>query len=251
MRMKALQLARHGVPVFPCRCNDKRPLTEHGFKAATTDPDIVHQWWTQWPRALIGVPTGEKFVVVDLDLQHPEAACWYEAKRASLPLTRTHVTRSGGRHLLFQPNPGVGCSASKLGPNVDTRGAGGYIIWWPACDLEVLHGETLAPVPDWVIRALDSTTAKIISFPGQTFSTAHTDTRVQGIIATVAAAQEGERNSLLFWGACILRDMVLEHELDEPAARHAFDALTAASTRGGLSTHEIQRTIASAVRAAS
>jgi hypothetical protein len=247
MWFQALKLARQGVPVFPCRCNDKRPMIEHGFKAASANPDIVHHWWAQWPRALIGAPTGEKFVVIDLDLQHADAQMWYG--RANLPITRTHITRSGGRHLLFKPNAAVGCSASKIGPHVDTRGAGGYIIWWPACGLEVMHAETLAPVPDWVIRALNPPTAQIISFPVP-FSTAHSDARVQGVVATVAAAKEGERNSLLFWGACVLRDMVLERELDEPAARHAFDALSAASTRAGLPAHEVRRTIASATRPA-
>ena len=63
MWTEALKLARKGLPVFPCRAEDKAPLTPHGFKGAAADPDIIHGWWTRWPEALIGVPTGEKFVV--------------------------------------------------------------------------------------------------------------------------------------------------------------------------------------------
>src|SRR5258708_1408216 len=95
----ALDLAARGLPVFPCG-EDKRPLTLHGFKDATTKPDVVHGWWTRWPDALIGAPTGVKFDVLDLDLKHESAQHWLEENRTRLPLTRTHVTRSGGRHLL-------------------------------------------------------------------------------------------------------------------------------------------------------
>ena len=69
--VESLKLARRGIPVFPCG-PDKRPLTPNGFKDASTDPDLVHEWWAEHPDALIGVPTGEKFVVVDVDLQHAD-----------------------------------------------------------------------------------------------------------------------------------------------------------------------------------
>src|SRR5262249_26631794 len=120
----ALKLAREGVPVFPCK-EDKRPFTARGFKDASCDADLVHKWWTDWPDALIGVPTGERFIVLDVDCaKHFEAAQWYG--KANLPATRTHVTRSGGRHLLFRPDSRIGNSASKICKGVDVRGRGGH-----------------------------------------------------------------------------------------------------------------------------
>jgi putative DNA primase/helicase len=71
-----LSLIERGLLVFPCK-PDKKPYTANGFKNASTDPNAVVRWWLKWPDALIGVPTGVKFVVQDLDLQHPEANQWY------------------------------------------------------------------------------------------------------------------------------------------------------------------------------
>jgi hypothetical protein len=119
---EALELARRGVPVFPCRPIDKTPLCPHGFKNASCDPDIVHRWWTDRPDALIGVPTGVKFDVLDVDNgRHADAEKWLQENQHRLPLTRTHITRSGGRHFLFAPTPGLRCSSSRLGPHVDIR----------------------------------------------------------------------------------------------------------------------------------
>src|SRR5262249_44738244 len=125
----ALTLAHRGIPVFPCinkpeHDDDKKPLTRNGFKDASADPDVVHDWWTLHHDALIGVPTGDKFVVVDLDLEHDDAQQWLADNRDRVPLTRTHRTRSGGMHWLFAPNGNVKCTAGKLGPHVDTRGHG-------------------------------------------------------------------------------------------------------------------------------
>jgi hypothetical protein len=84
---EALRRAHRGIQVFPCDPKTKRPLVATGFKAATTDPDIIHSWWCDTPAAVIGVPTGERFVVIDVDLQHEDAQAWLEDNRHRLPLT--------------------------------------------------------------------------------------------------------------------------------------------------------------------
>ena len=245
MWAEALKLARQGIPVFPCGA-DKRPLTPHGFKDATCcDSEIIHTWWTAWPDALIGVPTGERFTVLDVDCaKHVEAAQWYG--KANLPLTRTHITRSGGRHLLFTPGPPLTNSVSKLCKGVDVRAAGGYIIWWPACGLEVLHADALAEMPNWLIeQLLKRPSAEIICFRQRPFppTSAAAQHKINGIIRAIAHATEGERNSLTFWGACRLAELVAQGILNRS---DAVAIAVEAASRNGLPRREALRTAQSA-----
>jgi bifunctional DNA primase/polymerase-like protein len=245
MWREALKLAHQGVPVFPCG-EDKRPLTLHGFKSATVNPDLIHEWWTRWPEALIGVPTGVKFVTLDLDLQHGEAQAWYDKNRDRLPLTRAHVTRSGGQHLLFQPDTRVRCTTGKIARHIDTRGIGGYAIWWPACGLKVLHGEALAEAPDWLIAKLKPTAEvfQFLSRPLQPNSEA-ARRKLEGVIRVIAWATEGERNAKTFWGACRLAEMAREGFLSRD---DAIAVTVEAASRTGLPRHEALRTAQSAFR---
>jgi hypothetical protein len=245
----ALALARQGIPVFPCRVNDKRPLTVNGFKDADLDPSKIREWWTTWPRALIGVPTGLRFVVIDLDLQHVEALAWYNKERPRLPVTRTHVTKSGGRHLLFKTDLRVGCTASKIAPHVDTRGRGGYIIWWPACGFEVLHGGVLQNVPDWIVETLAPAASNVTYLAVYRQSPANNDARIRGLVTTVTRAREGERNSVLFWASSVVRDMIAEGDLTRDASKQALAEILRASMQTGLGLAEVRRTVASAMRA--
>src|SRR5262245_46326570 len=68
----ALRYASRGWPVFPCQWQGegrKRPMVERGLHSAVNDIATITGWWTRWPEALIGVPTGEPmgFVVLDID----------------------------------------------------------------------------------------------------------------------------------------------------------------------------------------
>src|SRR5262245_41859001 len=69
----ALEYAEAGIPVFPCK-RTKEPLTPNGFKDATTDKKQIREWWSKWPRAMIGVPTGPAsgIDVLDLDVKPDE-----------------------------------------------------------------------------------------------------------------------------------------------------------------------------------
>src|SRR5262249_5338522 len=190
--------------------------------------------------------TGEKFVVLDIDLQHAEAQQWYG--RSDLPLTRTHITRSGGRHLLFQPHQAVRCTTGKIHPHIDTRGDGGFIIWWPASGFDVLHAQALAPMPDWIVQALakqpanavlqrDFTALKPVSPPQSSHR------KLDGVLRTIAQARQGERNSITFWGACRLAEMATQGSLSRD---YAITLAVEAARHNGLSLQEALRTARSA-----
>ncbi len=156
----ALGYAGQGWPIFPCDWqgpNRKRPLTEHGYKDATADPAIVTRWWTRWPGALIGTPTGRAFVVLDVDTRHGGFETMTALAFPTLPATPTVRTAGGGVHIYFAPLPGIevgntqGARGRGIGAGLDWRGTGGYVIFpvpgsgyeWVAETLAL----PLAPIP--------------------------------------------------------------------------------------------------------
>jgi hypothetical protein len=133
---EAFIYAERGAPVFPCRERDpgrKRPFTPRGFHDASRDPEIIKRWWRQWPAALIGMPTGEPsgVVVLDIDIKRPEANGFdsLEDLGIVLPATPMVHTASGGLHVYFKnPERELKCSAGLIGPGLDCRATGGYVV---------------------------------------------------------------------------------------------------------------------------
>jgi len=146
LKQTAHSLTKHGIPVFPCLSN-KRPATINGFKDAGLDAD--HFDWAE--NFLIGVPTGLLFDVLDIDFQHGDAQAWIEQHESQIPETRIHLTRSGGFHVFFRADARVGNTTSKIGGHIDTRGRGGYIIWWAALGFSIFNPTIVAPWPEWLI----------------------------------------------------------------------------------------------------
>ncbi len=119
-----------------CSSPGKHPIAElvpHGFKDATTDLETIWEWWDQYPLANIIVPTGSRsgIWVLDVDPAHggSDSLSDLEAQYAVLPVTQEQITGGNGRHVVFvHPGPEFRNTAGKLGPGLDTRGEGGYII---------------------------------------------------------------------------------------------------------------------------
>lgn len=236
----ALLLATKGRHCFPCAAT-KRPVSPHGFKDATTDPDTLRALWLGFPGQLIGVSTGRPcgIDVLDLDVKHPEAKGWWRDNRCRLPQTRAHRTRSGGLHLLFQHDDAVRCTTGKVAPGVDTRAGGGYVIWWPATGLPVLSDAPVAPWPEWFLsdlRPKPRPSAPVARVPNHHF--------IAKLVNLVAGAGEGERNTLTYWAACRAGEMVASGLLSADAAAAV---IAEAAIRAGLPRAEAERTARSGV----
>jgi hypothetical protein len=252
----ACSLGRQGYRVFPCK-PDKSPATRNGFKDAACDPVGIELLWRQHPNVLVGVATGAigGIAVLDIDLgKHPEAQAWWEVHRDRLLPARIHRTRSGGLHLIYRHRPGLACSAGRINRGIDVRADGGYIVWWPGAGLEVVADGGIQPWPEWLMPLVEPPPAPSISqraiaarTPGDLRPTLH---RAIGIVRAVLDAKEGERNRLLFWATCRVRDMHVADELDHAAGMQVLDALRKAAAEVGLSQREIDRTITSAMRGA-
>lgn len=158
----ALWYARHGWRVFPCGPRKKTPMTRTGFKEATRDPDQIHAWWGACPTANIGIATGAGLVVLDIDPDKggDDSLAGLEAEHGRLPDTVECLTGSGGRHIFFSTDVAVPCSVATVGPGLDIRGDGGYVVAAPSVhpngrryEWELSSRPTevsLAPIPDWL-----------------------------------------------------------------------------------------------------
>jgi hypothetical protein len=163
----ALRYAEMGYPVFPCAPGGKSPLTEHGFRDATVDPEQIERWWTQHPSANIGIPT-EGLVVIDID---GEGNPWPVDPERMLDLAAgpMALTPRGGSHRLFRQAAGKHwrCTEGRLAPKVDTRADGGYIVappsvveggkayrWAPGLELDD-PPDRLPEPPPWLAQELD------------------------------------------------------------------------------------------------
>lgn len=132
----ALALARRGFRVFPLHPNSKIPAVSDFPNIATTDEAKIRAWWSDPIQKCetdnnIGIATGRGLVVIDLDVKEDqngletfkdidfldECADTYRVR-----------TPSGGLHLYFHAEGTFRNSVRLLGPGVDVRADGGFVV---------------------------------------------------------------------------------------------------------------------------
>ena len=78
---QALAFTARGWPVLPCQPGRKTPVTRHGVRDATTDPDQITTWFGRHPDWNLAIATGAPGPdVLDID-EHGEAGNGYPAFR--------------------------------------------------------------------------------------------------------------------------------------------------------------------------
>lgn len=160
-------LAAQGFYVFPLLPGKKTPPKGMHFKElATRDPAAIAAWWAQqdWN---IGIFTGrfgdnEALLVVDVDnkgvKRGDEELLRHELEGRDLPDTLTVDTPTGGRHLFYRVSAPVRQGTNILGPGLDVRSRGGYVV---AAGSRVGNGKYdfagrachVVPAPDWLSAA--------------------------------------------------------------------------------------------------
>ena len=140
------------LPRFPCGRINKAPLVASGFRAATTDLKQIAEWQQQFPRALWGIPCGDRTFDV-LDLDGAPGRKWLCEHESRLPETRVQITPRG-RHYYFQPAPGLRPSVGKVAKGCDVRAGNlSYVIGWCLEGFPVVD-RPLAPWPQWLLVSL-------------------------------------------------------------------------------------------------
>jgi P4 family phage/plasmid primase-like protien len=199
--------------------SDYKPLTPNGFKAATTDPDQIRAWWAQWPKALIGVPTGKVAGFWVLDLDRPKKPGEQDGFHSYAELIESNgalddhayqLTPHGGKHIFFKYSRPIKNSVRKLAPGIDVRGDGGYVCIAPS----VIHnvGEYIAAdgflddlpeAPEWLVGLITGKAEKkknyLTHLPpgGSGATTMYGHKALKEECANLAATPPGQQNDTL------------------------------------------------------
>ena len=253
---EALRYAALGWEVFPLAARSKVPKRgSRGLLDATSDPETVRAWWSEDPHANIGLNVGRSgLVCVDIDPRHDGDKTWTElVSELGEEVSRTvaSATGGGGSHFLYRRNgKPVRSVDGALGPGVDTKSEGGYIVlppsihpngrayaWVPGASpfdappvllpkaLEVLCPEAVDPKASTETESSQQKIAKD-STSKRSGVVLHQETPTETgdfwLAKALVRAGPGTRNTTGFWLACQLRDA----GLDEDTATAVMEAYT-------------------------
>jgi hypothetical protein len=158
---------RFGWAVHPLRPGEKRPLTAHGFKDASTDAEQIRAWWTATPEANIGIATGavSGISVLDVDVKDNAGGdlslrALLERYDADLSEHSCQRTPSSGSHYVFAYDARLRQGVACYGKGLDGRNDGGYIAAAPSLVGGARYGWIVKPdsvlvAPTWLLEAAD------------------------------------------------------------------------------------------------
>jgi hypothetical protein len=250
----ALKLAAAGLPTFPCG-NDKKPRVKWR-ESATSDPEVLRQWWSIWPDSLPAVPMGEPsdLWVLDCDVSGDGSPAGERSAAALgiVPAEHPHAirTRRGGWHLPYRWRADLPRNTSGRLPGIDSRGEGGYVIAWNVERLVAAATDPNLPEPpETLVNALSPPLPEPPKANGHdhgTISDRYVGAAVDAECRAVAGAPEGQRNNRLNIASYNLGQLIGAGVLGRgEAERH----LLAAALTAGLPHPEALATIRSGLEA--
>jgi hypothetical protein len=218
-------------------CSDpgKHPRLRGWTRLAAVDVAVVGEWWRRWPDANLGLATGRRFDVLDLDGEHG-----VKALRAILSIAPAEhpgpVARTGGGgwHLLYAP-AGLGNRVGLL-PGMDWRGRGGLVVAPPSqhasgCRYAWVRPltATLPAVPAGLRRLLAPPAAARTTLPPAAGPAGRRGGYGRAALAreqaAVTAAPVGRRNATLNRAAFNLGQLVAAGVLDASEVRAVLQAV--------------------------
>lgn len=151
--------SRAGWSIIPLERGSKKAHVKwKKYQTERATPEVLEQWWKQWPEANVGIITGAVSGIIVLDVDSAEGFAEIE-QRGGIPETLSVVT-SKGRHYYFEhPGGTVGNFARKI-PGCDLRGDGGLVAAPPSIHATgfIYEWESeqtpLAPAPQWLLEVL-------------------------------------------------------------------------------------------------
>src|SRR6266566_623697 len=221
----ARELASLGLRVFPlyhasacgaCSCGRldcdsvaKHPRIRKWQTKATSDQAQIDAWWRRWPAANIGMATGHRLLVVDIDGDEAEKF----AEEMGLPPTACVATARGRHHYYYGDGP------SRIGvrPGVDVRGDGGYVIAPPSIHATGVEYQWIVPLTRAFEVAPDWTTHQVAG-PERTEGVRNG--QANPLVAT-EQLREGHRNEGLFRLGGFMRSVGMSHSEIEAALKVA------------------------------
>ncbi len=188
--------------IFPIHYKAKRPITQHGFKDATNDIEQIKRWWTEHPKAGIGLPTGKvnNVIVIDIDPRNGGHVSFDRLldEYDSLPHTVECLTGGGGNHYYLKYDDRINKSTLKDYPGIDIQSDGKYVILPPSThpNGKQYHWEEsskpviteIAEIPSWFVGRFADTQQSNGSFKPKP---------VSEYIRILQSVSEGERNNAL------------------------------------------------------
>jgi len=124
-----------GWSVIPINPKNKRPYIKwEPYQNSLPNKSELQDWWTQFPKANIGVITGKISELIVIDVDSKEGREIYTASFNELHNTISQTTgKNGGLHLFFK-HPGDKLYHNRAGmlEKVDVRADGGYVIVAPS-----------------------------------------------------------------------------------------------------------------------
>ena len=211
MLLGALQMSEAKIKVIALQPNAKVPISKGFFDTATHERSEIEAFATDNPGCNFGVVTGEKSGIFVLDVDGEEGRKSLQNlmdNHGKLPSTFSVLTYRG-THLYFQTGKHeIRCSVGKLGPGLDIRGDGGYVVapgskhpegaYYEYADGRDIEQIEIAPAPAWllglVVKKSVSPASDVVTTKPPDRERAYIAAVVDKELAVLSQATEGQRN---------------------------------------------------------